>query len=63
MSVEFDEETKFNNTYNESVSKQSSGLTTWLIEKGVVKNEKGAKLLMIFTIILCFTLTIFLLLK
>ena len=47
MSVEFDEETKFNNMYNKSVSSAPSGLTAWIIKAGIVKDEKGAKNIMI----------------
>jgi hypothetical protein len=48
MSVEFDEEIKFNSVYNRATQKTS---------------EKGAKLVMVFIIILCVALTIFFLNK
>ena len=63
MSIEFNEETKFNDTYNKSVSKSSSGITEWLIKKGIAKNENGAKNIMIIISILCFALSILLIIK
>lgn len=63
MPVEFDEEIKFNDSYNKLTSETSSGLTAWLIEKGIAKNEKNAKSVMIIVSILCFALTIYFLLK
>jgi hypothetical protein len=63
MSVEFDEEIKFNNSYNKSISTSTSGLTEWMIKKGIVKTEKSAKSLMIIVTILCFALAIFIALK
>ncbi len=59
MSVEFDEEIKFNKSYNKSISTPVSGLTEWMIKKGIVKDEKGAKSAMIIVAILCFALAIF----
>jgi len=63
MSVEFDEEKNFNSAYNQSVSSPASGLTSWFIKKGWVKDEKGAQYLMFFVIAICFGLTIFLIVK
>ena len=65
MPVEFDEEKKFNNMYSSSVSGSvsDSGLTSWLIKKNIVKDEKGAKSFMTLVTILCFGLSIFLLFK
>jgi hypothetical protein len=63
MSVEFDEEIKFNSVYNRATQKTPSGLEKWLIEKSIAKSEKGAKLVMVFIIILCVALTIFFLNK
>lgn len=59
MSVEFDEEIKFNSAYNRSEQQSSSGLEKWLIEKGIAKTEKGAKSVMVLIIIACIALTIF----
>lgn len=63
MSVEFDEEKNFNSAYNQSVSGSTSGLTSWLIKKGWVKDEKGAQYIMLLIIALCFGLTFFLIVK
>jgi len=63
MSIEFDEEIKFRNTYNQLNEKTSSGLTSWMIKKGIVKGEKDAKLVMIIVIVVCFALSLFFLLK
>ncbi len=63
MSVEFDEETKFNNTYQNSTSDTVSGLTGWLIEVGVAKDENGAKNIMIAVTIICFVLAIYFAIK
>lgn len=63
MSVEFSEEKNFNSAYSQSVSSTGSGLTNWLIKKNIVKSETGAKGLMVVVILLCFGLTIFLLIK
>jgi len=63
MSVEFDEEAKFNNMYNKSLSKPYSGLTKWIIENGLAKDERGAKNIMIIVSIICFSLAIYFALK
>jgi len=63
MSVEFDEETKFKNLYNNINKSELSGLTGWLIKKNIVKDEKNAKSVMIIVIIVCFALSIFFILK
>ena len=61
MSVQFEEEQNFNNSYNKSVSKSSSGgLTSWIIKNGWAKDEKGANAMMIIIMLLCFALAIFL---
>jgi hypothetical protein len=59
MPVQFEEEQNFNKSYDKVVSKKSSGLTDWLIKKGIAKDEKGANSIMIIVMILCFGLTIF----
>lgn len=59
MPVQFEEEQNFNKSYDKVVSKKPSGLTVWLIKKGIAKDEKGANAIMIIVMILCFALTIF----
>lgn len=63
MSIEFDEETKFRDTYNKLNEKQNSGLTAWLIKKNIVKSEKDAKIIMVVVTIVCFAASILLFLN
>ena len=63
MSVEFEEEKQFNSAYNQAISSAPKGITGWLIKTGIVKDEKGAKNLMIIVSIICFTLAIYFLVK
>lgn len=59
MSVEFDEEAKFNSLYSKSISRPSTGLTGWLINVGISKDEKDARNIMIIVAIICFALSIY----
>ncbi|MFH0755643.1 MAG: hypothetical protein V1910_03225 [bacterium] len=63
MSIEFNEETKFNNIYNKSVKKPSSSIMTFMIKKGIVKDENSAKNIMIIISILCFALSVYFIIK
>ena len=58
MSVEFNEGDDFNTTYAAKTT-QVSGLTKWIIDKGIAKDEKGSKNLMIIVTIICFALAIY----
>jgi len=55
MSVQFEEENKYNFSYN---SPSPKGITGWMIKKGYVKGETGAKKVMTIIIIVCFVLTL-----
>jgi len=61
MSVEFNEEKDFNRSYTQNANRASasSGLTGWIIKKGIAKDESGANTIMIIVMIICFTLAIF----
>lgn len=60
MSVEFEEEKKFNRVYNKMIPKINFGsFVNWLVEKKITKNEIGAKNLLILITIICFSLSIF----
>ena len=59
MTVEFEEESKFNSTYQSSTPDTVSGLTGWLIKVGMAKDENRAKNIMITVIIICFALAIY----
>ena len=63
MSVEFDNEIKFKNLYDNVSRSEISGLAGWLIKKNIVKDEKNAKSVMVIIVIVCFALSIFFLLK
>jgi len=60
-SVEFNEEKDFNRSYAQNASRTSasSGLTGWIIKKGIAKDESGANSVMIIVMIICFALAIF----
>jgi hypothetical protein len=55
MSVQFEEENKYNFSYK---APQPKGITGWLINKGYVKDEAGANKLMIIVTVICFVLAI-----
>jgi len=63
MSVEFDEGKDFNKSFNRSISGEKTGLTDWLVKTGIAKDENGAKVIMFIVAILCFALSIFLIIK
>ena len=61
MSVEFNEEKNFNQSYASSSASRGSaaGLTAWIIKKGWAKDTSGANALMIIVMVICFALAIF----
>lgn len=59
MSVEFDEELKFNDSFRKFSPESSSGLANWLIKNGIAKDEVAAKNIMILISIICFSLAIY----
>jgi hypothetical protein len=61
MSVEFNEESGFNKMYDKSG--QTGGLTNWVINKGIAKDEKGAKIILNTITVVCFSLAIFFAIK
>jgi hypothetical protein len=63
MSVEFEQEEQFNNVYDQSLSNTPKGITAWLIESKIAKDEKSAKNIMILISIICFALAIYFLIK
>ena len=63
MSLEFDEEKKFNNEYDKLTPNAKQGLTNWLIKIGAAKDENGAKNIMIVVSIICFALAIYFAIK
>jgi|LakMenEpi03Aug12_release.lakeMendotaPanAssembly.Ray.scaffolds.fasta_scaffold3190431_2 hypothetical protein len=54
MSVQFEEENKYNFSYR---SPEVKGITGWMIKKEIVKDEDGAKTLMIIISVICLVLT------
>jgi hypothetical protein len=56
--INFDEESNY--TRNQSIYASGSAMTNWLINKGIVKNKKGAEFLLILILIIFTSLTIFL---
>lgn len=63
MSVQFDEERNFNETFHKSISGNNSKMVEWLIKKGLAKDEKGAKAILIIVALICFALTVFVIVK
>jgi hypothetical protein len=63
MSVQFDEEKSFNESFHKSVSGNNSKMAEWLIKKGLAKDENGAKTIMIVLALICFALTIFVIIR
>jgi Na+/alanine symporter len=64
MAVQFSEEEQFNQSYRTNSSSGSvSGLTKWVIEKGIAKDEQGAKNIMAVVAVVCFTLAIYFAIK
>lgn len=59
MSVEFNEQNDLPTIGNQN----TKGITGWLINKGIVKDVKGAQYLLVTIMIICFGLTGFLLMK
>lgn len=55
MSVQFEEENKYNFSYK---SLPPRGITGWMIKNGYVKDEVGAKKVMITITIVCLVLTL-----
>ncbi len=62
MSVEFNEENKFNETYK-SAESSKSGLSDWLVKIGAAKDEKKANNLMIVVAVICFILALYFIIK
>ena len=63
MSVQFEEEQKFNERFNNPSSGSNSGLTGWFIKNGFAKNENGARTVMTIITVLCFAVAIFFMFK
>jgi hypothetical protein len=59
MSVQFDEENSFNKSFNTNEG-QAGGMASWLIKIGLVKDESGAKKILIAVIVVCFAVAIYL---
>ena len=62
MSVQFDEENKFNESF-QAAEKPTGGIAKWLIEKRIVKDAAGANKIMIVVAIVCFALAVYLTIK
>ncbi len=58
MAVEFNQEKEFDQLYEVS-NNSRSGLTNWIIRIGLVKDESGAKTIMIIIAVICFALMIY----
>ena len=64
MAVQFEEENNFNQVYNAQVrSSNASALTHWIIKQGLAKDESGANIVMIITMIICFSVAIYFAIK
>jgi hypothetical protein len=63
MAVEFNEENNFNQEYRTENATSVSGLTKWIIKKGIAKDKKGAERLMIIVAIVCFAIAIYFTIK
>jgi hypothetical protein len=62
METEFSEEKKFNEAFQYEPKKIGS-MTKWFIDKKIVKDEKGAKNVMLTISFICFALAIYFFLK
>lgn len=62
MSIEFSEEKKFNEAF-QNEPKKMSGMTKWFIDQKFAKDEKGAKNIMLFISFVCLALAIYFFLK
>jgi hypothetical protein len=63
MGVEFNEENNFNTTYKAASPTPVSGLTKWIIDKGIAKDKKSADNFMIIISIICFAVAIYFAIK
>jgi hypothetical protein len=64
MSVQFEEENNFNQSFkNREASSSSGGIIKWLIKNKFAKDEAGANKIMLFTTIVCFAVAIYFAIK
>ncbi|MFA6430749.1 MAG: hypothetical protein WC229_03750 [Candidatus Paceibacterota bacterium] len=60
MSVQFEEENRFNESFKKRDSSGSSGgITKWLIKNRIVKDEKGANKIMVIVTIICLIIAVY----
>jgi hypothetical protein len=60
MSVQFEEENNFNESFKRrAASSGSGGITNWLLKNKFAKNEAGANKIMIVATIICFAVAIY----
>lgn len=62
MSVQFEEENNFNKAFSKE-AKTSGGISSWLIQKGVVKDDAGAQKFLLIVAVVCFLLTLYFIFK
>ena len=62
MGIEFDEENKFNQAF-QNESKKIGAMAKWIIDKKIAKDEKGANTILIVFAVICLALSVYFFLK